>query len=72
VNHPRQSRALSGLLAPLALAIATGCAAHAAPQAPASTPITREASQAVRGLRSQLATVFNAPVTAHGAWGVHG
>ena len=71
MNHTRRTRTLSGLVAPLALAIATGCAAHAAPQSPVSPPITREASEAVRDLRSQLATVFNAPVTAHGTWGVH-
>lgn len=59
------------LVGPLLLAITTGCAAHAAPQSPASPAIAREASQTVRDLRSQLATVFNAPVTAHAAWGVH-
>jgi D-alanyl-D-alanine carboxypeptidase/D-alanyl-D-alanine-endopeptidase (penicillin-binding protein 4) len=71
VNHPRVSRALAGFVASLALAIATGCAAHAAPQSAAAPANTREASQTVRDLRSQLATVFNAPVTAHGTWGVH-
>jgi D-alanyl-D-alanine carboxypeptidase/D-alanyl-D-alanine-endopeptidase (penicillin-binding protein 4) len=58
-------------VAPLLLAIAAGCAAHAAPQSAAAPAIAREASQTVQDLRSQLATVFDAPVTAHGAWGVH-
>ena len=71
MNHPRVSRGLAGFVAPLVLAIATGCAAHAAPQSPASPATRREASQTVRDLRNQLTTVFNAPVTAHGAWGVH-
>ena len=71
MNHPRNSRALAALVAPLALAMATGCAAHAAPQSSTSPPASRAASEAVRDLRSQLATVFAAPLMAHGAWGVH-
>jgi serine-type D-Ala-D-Ala carboxypeptidase/endopeptidase (penicillin-binding protein 4) len=71
VNHPPASRRSTGVLAPLVLALAAGCATHAAPQSPASPPISRDAVEAVRDLRTQLATVFDAPVMARGAWGVH-
>jgi D-alanyl-D-alanine carboxypeptidase/D-alanyl-D-alanine-endopeptidase (penicillin-binding protein 4) len=64
-------RTLLGLLGPLALAITTACAAHAAPRTPTPGPPTREALAAARDLQAQLSTVFNAPVTAHGTWGVH-
>ena len=64
-------RTLLDLLGLVALALTTACAAHAAPQSTAAAPATREAVAAVRDLRAQLSTVFNAPVTAHGTWGVH-
>jgi D-alanyl-D-alanine carboxypeptidase/D-alanyl-D-alanine-endopeptidase (penicillin-binding protein 4) len=51
----------------LALALTAGCAGKAAPQAPAQP---RRHADALRDLRSQLSTVFNAPVTAHATWGV--
>jgi D-alanyl-D-alanine carboxypeptidase/D-alanyl-D-alanine-endopeptidase (penicillin-binding protein 4) len=51
----------------LALALTVGCAGKAAPQAPAQP---RRHADALRDLRSQLSTVFNAPVTAHATWGV--
>lgn len=66
-------RTLPGLVIPLALALSSACATHAAPAAAtasASAP-TRASAAAVRGLQAQLATVFAAPVTAHGTWGVH-
>ena len=65
------TRALLGLLGPVALALNTACAAHAAPQSPAAPPAAGVASEAVRDLRTQLNTVFDAPVMAHGVWGVH-
>ena len=49
-----------------------GCGAHAAPQATPSRPQGTKASDAaLRDLRTQLSTVFDAPVMAHGVWGVH-
>ena len=66
----RTRRILVGLLGPLALAINTGCAAHAAAQIQTAPP-SRAAVEAVRDLRLQLSTVFNAPVMARGVWGVH-
>lgn len=66
-------RTLPGLAIPLALALSSACATHAAPAsagASASAP-TRASAAAVRSLQAQLATVFGAPVTAHGTWGVH-
>ena len=55
----------------LALTATIGCAANAAPAAPGPPPRHTAASQAaVRELRSQLATVFNAPVMSRGTWGV--
>ena len=71
MTPPSVPRRSAGLLAPLVLALAAGCATHVAPQSPASPPISRGAVEAVRDLRTQLATVFDAPVMAHGAWGVH-
>lgn len=59
-------------LAVLALTATVGCGAHAAPTvAPAGPPTSREAQAALRDLQAQLTTVFNAPVMAHGVWGVH-
>ena len=55
----------------LALALTAGCAAKAAPVAPVGPrPLASRDAAAVLDLRSQLATVFNAPVTAHATWGV--
>lgn len=55
----------------LALAATIGCAAHAAPAGPDARPLASEKPGAeVRDLRAQLTTVFNAPVMAHGNWGV--
>jgi D-alanyl-D-alanine carboxypeptidase/D-alanyl-D-alanine-endopeptidase (penicillin-binding protein 4) len=55
----------------LALALSAGCAAKAAPVAPGTTAQgSARTAAAVRDLRTQLATVFNAPVTAHATWGV--
>lgn len=59
-------------LAVLVLAATVGCGAHAAPQVPSAGPVTsKEAQAALRDLQEQLTTVFNAPVMAHGMWGVH-
>lgn len=69
---PRTSRVLSRLIASAALAATLGCGAHAAPRSePAAPAASRAAAAALRDLQIQLATVFNAPVMAHGAWGVH-
>jgi D-alanyl-D-alanine carboxypeptidase/D-alanyl-D-alanine-endopeptidase (penicillin-binding protein 4) len=64
-------RIFPGLLGLVALVIQTACAAHATPRAGVPAPPTREEAAAVRSLQAQLTTVFNAPVTAHGTWGVH-
>jgi D-alanyl-D-alanine carboxypeptidase/D-alanyl-D-alanine-endopeptidase (penicillin-binding protein 4) len=59
-----------GLIASAALVVTVGCGAHAAPRT--AQPASGKASaEALRDLQSQLATVFNAPVMAHAAWGVH-
>ena len=63
-------RAFTRLMAISALAAVVGCGAHAAPQ-PGPAAATRESIEAVRRLRSELSTVFNGPVMAHGTWGVH-
>lgn len=58
--------------AALALVAAAGCGAHAAPQTAPPKPLSASAAAgALRALQAQLSTVFNAPVMAHGAWGVH-
>lgn len=60
----------SGVLT-CALLAGAGCASHPPPAATPVPPRPTEASlRAVRALQSQLSTVFNAPVTAHAAWGV--
>lgn len=53
-----------------ALGWTIGCGAHAAPAASPGrpAPIT---SASLRDLQAQLTTVFAAPVTARGTWGVH-
>jgi D-alanyl-D-alanine carboxypeptidase/D-alanyl-D-alanine-endopeptidase (penicillin-binding protein 4) len=71
VTVPTRTRALLWLLGPLALAVNTACAAHAAPPGTPPQPPSRASLAAVQSLQAQLATVFNAPVTAHAAWGVH-
>lgn len=59
-------------MAVLALVAAIGCGGHAAPRTtPSGPPSSKEAQAALQDLRAQLATVFNAPVMAHAAWGVH-
>ena len=69
----RSSRSvLTSLIASAALAVTVGCSAHAAPRiasAPGAAAVA--SSPALRDLQSQLATVFNGPVMAHGTWGVH-
>lgn len=52
------------------LALAVGCASHQPAVVSARQGSTAQPSAAVRELRQQLATVFNAPVMAHGVWGV--
>ena len=69
--RPLQTRAAAAGLSAL---LAAGCAAHAAPAAPApgapraSSPAA--SGKAAAALRADLSTVFNAPVSARGAWGV--
>ena len=61
---------LSGVLTASLLAGA-GCASHQPPATAGTPPRPTETSiRAVRALQRQLATVFNAPVTAHSAWGI--
>lgn len=64
-------RALTGFIASAALTATLGCGAHAAPQVSPPAPPTKAALAAMRDLQAQLATVFAAPVMAHGTWGVH-
>ena len=55
----------------LALAATIGCAAKAAPATPGTSRRSSASEQAaVRDIRAQLATVFNAPVMSRGTWGV--
>jgi D-alanyl-D-alanine carboxypeptidase/D-alanyl-D-alanine-endopeptidase (penicillin-binding protein 4) len=55
----------------LALTATISCAANASPGSPGSGPRqTDRSAAAVRELRTQLTTVFNAPVMARGVWGV--
>jgi D-alanyl-D-alanine carboxypeptidase/D-alanyl-D-alanine-endopeptidase (penicillin-binding protein 4) len=64
--------ARNGLVTSVALAVTVGCGAHAAPGTAPTQPVSTKASAAaLRDLQAQLSTVFNAPVMAHGAWGVH-
>ncbi|HJR57997.1 MAG TPA: D-alanyl-D-alanine carboxypeptidase/D-alanyl-D-alanine-endopeptidase [Vicinamibacterales bacterium] len=59
------------LIACVALAATAGCSAHTAPRtASSSPPSTKASAAAIQDLQTQLSTVFNAPVMAHGAWGV--
>lgn len=54
----------------LALAATIGCGAKAGTvESPSARPSSRE-SDAIRELRTQLGTVFNAPVTNRATWGV--
>lgn len=63
---------IRALIASAALAATIGCSAHAAPRtAPGPGRSPQAAAAALRDLQSQLSTVFNAPVMAHAAWGVH-
>ena len=65
-------RGARGWMAALALVAAAGCGAHAAPQTAPPAPLSaKESAAALRDLQAQLTTVFNGPVMAHGAWGVH-
>lgn len=59
------------LIACVALAATIGCGAHAAPQTGVAAQPSKASRAAVAELQSQLSTVFNAPVMAHAAWGVH-
>ena len=59
--------ARSAVIAALLGASIAACGAHAAPKTAASATAP---SRAVRELQAQLTTVFNAPVMAHGVWGV--
>src|SRR5688572_15256169 len=70
---PISRRVTASVFACLSIALTVGCGAHAAPNAaPAPLPANAaKPSAAVRDLQAQLSTVFNAPVMAHGAWGVH-
>jgi D-alanyl-D-alanine carboxypeptidase/D-alanyl-D-alanine-endopeptidase (penicillin-binding protein 4) len=55
----------------LTLAISIACAGNRPPVAGAPQAVSEKASRAaLQDLRQQLATLFNAPVMAHGTWGV--
>lgn len=62
---------LPRLIASAVLAASLGCSAHAAPRTASPSASTPTSTAAVRDLQAQLSTVFNAPVMAHGTWGVH-
>jgi D-alanyl-D-alanine carboxypeptidase/D-alanyl-D-alanine-endopeptidase (penicillin-binding protein 4) len=65
-------RRLRSWAAAVVLAAATGCGTHAAPQtAPVEPRSVQASAAALRDLQAQLSTVFNAPIMAHAAWGVH-
>lgn len=65
-------RGVQGLVGGAALVATVACGAHTAPQtAPVKPLSTKRSAAALLDLQRQLATVFNAPVMAHGAWGVH-
>ena len=63
------SRKISALT--LTLAITIACAGNRPPVAGAPQVVSENVSrEALQDLRQQLATLFNAPVMAHGTWGV--
>ncbi|MBA2303352.1 MAG: D-alanyl-D-alanine carboxypeptidase/D-alanyl-D-alanine-endopeptidase, partial [Acidobacteria bacterium] len=67
---PESRRSIQTLIAWLALAVTIGCSAHAAPRI-STPPGATTSTPALRDLQAQLSTIFNAPVMAHAAWGVH-
>jgi D-alanyl-D-alanine carboxypeptidase/D-alanyl-D-alanine-endopeptidase (penicillin-binding protein 4) len=63
------------LVLPIAAALASACASHAAPAHPGLTPRAASAapvagSRAIRDLHSRLSRVFGAPIMARGIWAV--
>ena len=58
------------VLRPGIFALALASASCAANAAPATPPAFRPAPAAIRQLQTDLATIFNAPVTSRGVWGV--